>query len=95
MKKSTKELGMQIRLARVARGLLQSDVAKMVSVAPSIISGLETGKPANKPTPAFLVRLARRLGLEPLLLLELGRPEDFKLWSAAFGWKPAERKEAK
>lgn len=86
-------LGRTIRAARLAKQLTQRQLARASGLKTSQISGLETGALRRFASPRTAVRMAKRLDLPPLVLLELGRP-DFAIWQAAFGLKPKERDEA-
>jgi len=60
-----------LREARERKGLSQRELAKRVGVTKAAISHFETGRAT--PTLATFARLARVLGLDLAVLLELGR----------------------
>ncbi len=58
------KLGEKIKKAREKKGLLQSDIAKLLDVSPSLICQLECGK--KKMSLDNLIKLGKILGIDIL-----------------------------
>lgn len=56
------DLGQRIKAARVAAGLMQGELAKLVGVSQSTISGCESG--FNQPDRAMMLRIAAAVGVD-------------------------------
>ena len=62
-----KRMGARIKLARIKKGLTQSQLSELISVDPSYISNIENGK--KNISVVVLVRLVDELGITPNDLL--------------------------
>lgn len=58
------EFGIQLKRARVARGMTQTRLAELVGIPQAMISNLERGRGADGPTYATMRKLGDVLGLE-------------------------------
>lgn len=82
MANSPTEFGRMIRTARRAKELKQTDVAAAGGIATPTLSMLETGDRQSPPSPKAIVGIAKFLGLDPLRLLKVARPEDVRIIGA-------------
>lgn len=64
----TKRLGQKIKEVRLKKGLSQGDIAKVLGVHRSYISGIERG--VRNPTVKNVERIADALGVDPHTLLQ-------------------------
>lgn len=83
MKRSTSKFGRTLREARLRTGEPQHAIAKDVGMLQSVLSELEIGTHRSEPSARMIVRLAKRLRLDPIEMLRLGR-KDFRVWKRAF-----------
>lgn len=74
------KFGATVRKLRRAKDATQKQMGDAVNLSPGFISQIECG--GQLPTPAATVRIARYLGLDPLRMLKLARPEDAKVWQS-------------
>lgn len=77
-----RRLGMLLREQRKYLGLGLRELAAAARISPTYLSRVETGKESSPPSEDVLLRLARRLALEPdAVLTAAGRlPADIERW---------------
>lgn len=80
IERTPSSFGEIIKNARVKKGVLQYQVAQAAGVSPPLVSLWETGERTSPPSPKAIVGIAKFLGLDPLRLLKIARPEDHSIW---------------
>jgi transcriptional regulator with XRE-family HTH domain len=65
-----------LKLARRIAQLSQKDLARKAGVDPALISRLETGHRARRPSYEAIIRIARVLNVDPTDLFPVDEPRD-------------------
>lgn len=65
------KVSQRIKVARTARGMTQSDLAKAVGVSEHTAFNWERG--VHRPRPRYIKRLAEVLGVDPIGLVDVER----------------------
>lgn len=73
--------GRTVRKARRRIDLTQRELAEASNVTPSFVSQIEAGQ--QLPQPKCIVLIAHRLGIDPLRMLRMARPDDYAAWTGA------------